>query len=163
MGKIINLFEYREEKKMNTINFIANIFLSFASMTPKKLQKLCYYAQAWSLALRHQPLFEEEFEAWVHGPVCVQLYNRFREYRWNEIAQRELDVEVDDEVMELIESVYETYGDLDGDELEALTHSEAPWQEKRKGLEAWEPSNEIITRGSMEVFYGKMYEENQGE
>ena len=35
-----------------------------------KLQKLCYYSQAWTLAWTGKPLFEEEFEAWRNGPVC---------------------------------------------------------------------------------------------
>ena len=34
-----------------SIGNIADWFLSQSSMTHKKLQKLCYYLQAWSLAL----------------------------------------------------------------------------------------------------------------
>ena len=41
------------------------------------LQRLCYYAQAWSLAWDKFALFEEEFEAWASGPVCPELYNIF--------------------------------------------------------------------------------------
>ena len=40
-----------------------------------KLQKLCYYAQAWSIAWTEHPLFAEDFEAWVNGPVCPELYH----------------------------------------------------------------------------------------
>ena len=39
-------------------------------MSTWKLQKLCYYSQAWSLAWTETPLFEEDFEAWKNGPVC---------------------------------------------------------------------------------------------
>ena len=38
-------------------------------LTNLKLQKLMYYSQAWHLALRDIPLFNEDFQAWVHGPV----------------------------------------------------------------------------------------------
>ena len=31
-------------------------------------------SQAWSLAWDDAPLFEEDFEAWVGGPVCPQLF-----------------------------------------------------------------------------------------
>lgn len=44
-------------------------------MSTLKLQKLCYYAQAWSLAWDDSPLFNEDFEAWANGPVCRRLFN----------------------------------------------------------------------------------------
>lgn len=43
-------------------------------MSTWKLQKLCYYSQAWSLAWTESPLFDEEFEAWKNGPVCRELF-----------------------------------------------------------------------------------------
>ena len=33
------------------------------SMSTMKLQKLCYYCQAWSLVWDDSPLFDEDFEA----------------------------------------------------------------------------------------------------
>lgn len=39
-----------------------------------KLQKLCYYAQAWLLVWDEAPLFDEEFEAWANGPICRVLF-----------------------------------------------------------------------------------------
>ncbi|MBR6451156.1 MAG: DUF4065 domain-containing protein, partial [Lachnospiraceae bacterium] len=44
------------------------------SMSAMKLQKLCYYSQAWSLVWDDSPLFEEDFEAWANGPVCRALF-----------------------------------------------------------------------------------------
>ncbi|MFP5528706.1 Panacea domain-containing protein, partial [Peptococcus simiae] len=55
---------------MKSVIDVANWFLSKDSMTHKKIQKLCYYAQAWYCALYDgTPLFKEEIQAWVHGPV----------------------------------------------------------------------------------------------
>ena len=47
-------------------------------MTTLKLQKLVYYAQAWSLVWDERPLFDEKIEAWSNGPVARDLfeYNR---------------------------------------------------------------------------------------
>ena len=45
------------------------------AMSSMKLQKLCYYAQAWSLVWDDAPLFDEDFQAWRNGPVCYELYN----------------------------------------------------------------------------------------
>ena len=48
------------------------------AMSSMKLQKLCYYAQAWSLVWDDAPLFDEDFQAWRNGPVCYELYNLHR-------------------------------------------------------------------------------------
>lgn len=42
---------------------IANWFLSKEPMTHKKLQKLCYYAQAWGLALYNIRIMDTKFKA----------------------------------------------------------------------------------------------------
>ncbi|MEE1314623.1 MAG: Panacea domain-containing protein [Faecalimonas sp.] len=39
---------------------------------------LIYYCQAWSLGWDGVPLFDEEFEAWANGPVCVELFDVHR-------------------------------------------------------------------------------------
>ena len=39
-----------------------------------RLQKLLYYTQGWSLALRDKALFKDRIEAWAHGPVVKKLY-----------------------------------------------------------------------------------------
>lgn len=41
-----------------------------------KLQKLCYYSQAWELAWTGNSLFDEDFEAWANGPVCPELFHK---------------------------------------------------------------------------------------
>lgn len=43
-------------------------------MSTMKLQKLCYYFQAWSLVWYDSPLFGEDFQAWANGPVCPELF-----------------------------------------------------------------------------------------
>ena len=64
-------------KTQNTGDFLTNL----------KLQKLLYYAQAWYLANYQKPLFDEPIEAWVHGPVVVQVYNEFRDYGCDRIGK----------------------------------------------------------------------------
>lgn len=94
-------------------------------MTHKKLQKLCYYAYAWNLALKGEKLFKERFQAWVHGPVSPQLYKKYREHGWQTIPPDDAPL-LQNDVIEVLETVYETYGEFTGDELESLTHSELP-------------------------------------
>ena len=64
---------------------IANYFLDRAAedevlLTPMKIQKLVYFAHGWHLAIRHQPLINEQVEAWAFGPVIPSLYRTFRAF-----------------------------------------------------------------------------------
>lgn len=63
-------------KQRGDIFDLAKAFLYISSMTNKKLQKLCFYAKAWYLALYDENLISEPFEAWVHGAVQPSLYQK---------------------------------------------------------------------------------------
>ena len=75
---------------MTNINTLADAFLSFEPMTNKKLQKLCYYAKAWHLSLCDENIINEDFEAWIHGPVCPQLYQTYKGYGFDKIPKKKL-------------------------------------------------------------------------
>lgn len=73
------------DKKPITYMDVADFFLAFANecgdfMSNLRLQKLVYYAQAWHLANYDTPLFEEDFEAWIHGPALPALYHHYEGY-----------------------------------------------------------------------------------
>ena len=74
--KSYNQIEKPEEIGKYSVYEIANWFLNKGSMTQKKLQKLCYYAQAWCYALKGERLIKSDFQAWIHGPVSPALYDR---------------------------------------------------------------------------------------
>ena len=145
---------------MFTVFDIANWFLSKESMTHKKLQKLCYYAQAWLYVFECNKV-SSEYEAWVHGPVNRTLWNRFKFFGYSNIPCDELKntaVAIDDpEVIDVLNSVWETYGEFTGFELENLTHQETPWIEARKGLENFEPSDKLISKDTMKTYYSDLY------
>ena len=66
-------------------NDVVDYFLGFANETGEwitnlKLQKLVYYAQAWHLAIYSKPLFNTDFEAWVHGNVIHDLYSECKSW-----------------------------------------------------------------------------------
>ena len=46
-------------------------------MSNLKLQKMLYYEQGFHLAKFNTPLFDEEIEAWMYGPVVPAVYNHF--------------------------------------------------------------------------------------
>nr|WP_307921558.1 hypothetical protein [Mycoplasmopsis bovis] len=51
-------------------------------MTPKKLQKLTYYAEAWANALLwwRNSLSDTAFQAWVHGQFMLNFEMIIKEY-----------------------------------------------------------------------------------
>ena len=131
-------------------------------ITNKKLQKLVYYAQAWSLVLNNKKLFSEKIEAWVHGPAVRSLYVKYKEFGFSPI-QKEVDSAsikmISGKSKKLLDSVWKVYGKLDAGYLELLTHSEKPWQEAREGLQNSESSENEISLSSIKIFYsGKLKE-----
>lgn len=64
---------------MATVFDVAQYILEkTGKISTMKLQKLCYYSQAWALAWTEDPLFSEPFQAWVNGPVCPDLFQLHR-------------------------------------------------------------------------------------
>ena len=137
---------------------IANWFLSKEAMTHKKLQKLCYYAQAWFITLKDIRLADTVFEAWIHGPVSPALYDRFKEFGYSKILIKDGYISAVDEIdIELLESVWQTYGDHTGNALESLSHKEQPWISARIGYDAEERCNVPISLDVMKAYYRTIY------
>lgn len=134
------------------------------AITHLKLQKMVYYAQAWSLALFNQPLLEEEIEAWAHGPVIPSLFNKYRGRGWENLEAPVKCPKFDKETDGLLKEVLEVYGKYDAKYLERLTHNEGIWNEVRAGLSPERASNRIISKKRMRSYYLKLYEEaNEGQ
>ena len=122
-------------KEQPSIEDLAQWFLSKEPMTHKKLQKLCYYAVAWGYALYGEQIFKDDsFEAWIHGPASPTLYQKYKINGWGIIKQSKKTPNFSKKTTYLLESIWKTYGDKNGDELEAISHKEKPWKEARKGL-----------------------------
>ena len=143
----------------NTIYELADWFLAKEPMTNKKLQKLCYYAIAWGWALLDRAIVEDgAFEAWVHGPVSKSLYQKYSPYKWNLIDNTNVaPVKFPQDIEELLGSVWYTYGAKDGNELEAISHSEKPWREARGGALPGEICDNEISTETMKNYYWSIY------
>ncbi|WP_125582657.1 Panacea domain-containing protein [Levilactobacillus cerevisiae] len=143
-----------------SVQQVANWFLGQSSMSPKKLQKLMYYAYAWTLVLTNEDsqqltnrLFDEQFEAWVHGPVLKQIYHAYNQYGFSEIPQRSQTTEFTPDVLDILGQVWDVYGGYTANELESMTHQELPWQEARGGLSPLEASNQKLRDRTVFDFY----------
>ncbi len=124
-----------------------------------KLQKLLYYAQAWYLALHNRPLFEEDFQAWVHGPVLRSQYDRFRGAKWMPIADPVKQPNMPLDLKAFLDQILDVFGVETAIALELMTHREQPWIQARAGLAPDTPSNAIISKLSMRDFYKAMQAE----
>ena len=141
---------------MESIYEVARFFLSKESMSHKKLQKLCYYAQAWFLANYGKPLVPNRFEAWVHGPVSPDLYSRYRGWGWEKIPMNLQAIDFNESSSgNFLEQVYDTYGNYDADDLERITHAEMPWQKARAGCSTGAYSRNPISLSDMRNYYGE--------
>lgn len=126
------------------------------SITNKKLQKLLYYAQAWSLVFNRKKIFDEPIEAWVHGPALPGIYSEFKIFGSGNITINVDEQEFDSlskEEKVVLDDVWKTYGIFDADYLEILTHSEDPWQKAREGIASDESCSKEISTESMKVYY----------
>jgi uncharacterized phage-associated protein len=117
-----------------------------------KLQKLCYYSQAWHLVWNGVPLFWEDFLKWDNGPVCRDLFDLHQGKFYvssDIIAASLLSQDGISEAERLnIEQVLEDYGKYTGVQLSELTHSEKPWQQTKK--------DEIISKEMIKDFYSSL-------
>ena len=133
------------------------ILEKMGELSTMKLQKLCYYAQAWSLVWDDRPLFNEEFEAWANGPVCPDLFF---------FSQGSFSIKSEDmcgdssnlspSQLNTIDSVIDYYGNKNAQWLSQLTHMEAPWKEAREGFPPGAICHNIITKESMAMYYGSL-------
>jgi uncharacterized phage-associated protein len=125
-------------------------------LSNKKLQKLLYYAQAWYLVFYNKELFYQPIEAWIHGPVVPEVYQKYKRFGYNpiRIPKRELtDFRFSPSVHQLLSEIYQVYGDHTADFLEDLAHSELPWIEARGTCTLEEYSRTPISLKTMKRFY----------
>ena len=125
-------------------------------MTSMKLQKLVYYAQAWSLVWDERPIFKEPIEAWANGPVVPALF-KAHQGQFTVTAEPKGDVsKLDGDARETIRAILDAYGGKSANWLSALTHREDPWLEARRGLADGERGSRVISHGAMADYYGNL-------
>ncbi len=98
-------------------------------MTNLKLQKLLYYAQGFHLAILDKVLFPDEILKWTHGPVVPEVYFRFRQHGSSPIPYPEDEElpEFPQETTEVLNEVFDVYGQFTAWALRNLTHNEPPY------------------------------------
>lgn len=141
---------------MATAHDVATYILNKQGELPAmKLQKLVYYAQAWSLVWDEEPLFNDRIEAWANGPVVKTLYDSHRgQFKVSTILGNPDNLTVSQ--LDTIDKVLGFYTDKSSQWLSDLTHKEDPWLDARQGLAMGQRGNEEITHAAMAEYYSSL-------
>ena len=137
---------------------IANVFIQLANSLPNdsidnlKVNKLCFFAQGWSLAKTGNPLFDEEIQAWDYGPVVPSVYQAYKCYGKDPINKPSYEFDeslLSNDEISLLTDVYMEYGKYTSAALINMTHrKDTPWKEAYKPL-----LNKEITINSMKEYF----------
>ena len=108
----------------------------YEGITHLKLQKLLYYAQGVFLAMTGGRLFWENIEAWQHGPVVADVYDRYKSYGRNNISIKVdenvektiRNIENNVEVSNVLNVVYDNFAIYTAWQLREMSHvKDGPW------------------------------------
>lgn len=126
---------------------VANAFIQRAkedkipNLSPMKLQKLMYYAQAWHLRVKNEPLLDDNFARWKHGPVIPAIYHEFKDFGYKPITSMATTLSMDGDAdgysihipqipasdktaWSLIDAIIKRYGRVSAQTLSERTHGE---------------------------------------
>ncbi len=159
---------------------VANYFIDKAKasrspITHLHIQKMVYLAHGWHLALHEKnlPLVDDEYpEAWKHGPVFPSVYHELKLNGSSPIKGHAQDgyadpdkglirftpvIDHDLEVEQLLDKIYEVYGQWTGGQLISLTHREGtPWAKITKSGTAIRRNENIDDACIREYFQSKL-------
>jgi len=123
-------------------------------MTPLRLQKLLYYAQGWSLALRDCALFDEQIQAWPWGPVVPEVYQAYKHLGRHGIPADNIgDIQITDDERDLLDAVWGAYKGFSAIRLSEMTHDEPPWKDARGSLRPESPSSREIRKDDLKRYF----------
>ena len=138
-------------------NVVQYILSECNDITNLALQKSLYYVQGFMKAFNDIFMFEEDCEAWVHGPVYKEVYQRFSNFGYGAINE-DSEIKFDSscfttEEKLVIDRVIRHLACYSGKVLELFTHLEEPWVKTRGNLPRNINSNRIIEKDLIEDYF----------
>ena len=99
-------------------------------------------------------LFDNDCEAWIHGPVYRCIYDRYKCFGRGQIEINDSDEILLDEIEDyIVGCVVRYFGCYSGKILEEMTHSEMPWILTRRGLKKDVGCNRIIEKEFIDTYF----------
>lgn len=126
------------EKVYTAMNVASEIVRQYEqkhkTITNLKLQKVLYYSQMRSLQQCGNALFDDDFQAWRHGPVIPEVYEVFRKYVSRDIDYDDIDViknrtDIAAEQKRVIAGIVDVTLNLQAWDLVDKTHQTKPWKD----------------------------------
>ncbi|MDA7953183.1 MAG: DUF4065 domain-containing protein [Nitrosopumilus sp.] len=114
--------------------------------TPMQVLKLAFLSHGYTLAIREEPLFVEEIQAWKYGPVIPALYEALRVHGGapvqhlysckTPVISPDLDKRLEElgemfhpDSLAIVKKTVESFGDYKAFQLSYITHMEgSPWK-----------------------------------
>lgn len=120
------------ERAISVARYICDEYrkISGEAIDEMKLHKLLYFSQRESIAITGEPLFNDEFEGWRFGPVCVAVRHDF----YNGEMMNSVSDEISLSSAYIVNNIILQYGELASWKLSQISHAETSWINARKGL-----------------------------
>jgi uncharacterized phage-associated protein len=119
------------------VNLVAQYFINRACLDARdgrgeflslaKLHKLLYFTQGCHGAINNTKIFDGDFVHKKNGPEVVEIAQKYVAWGLNGIAQRNDDIEIDNESQMFLENIYLIYGQYSTWRLSEMIFNELPW------------------------------------
>ncbi len=160
INKIVARKKELEDISINKLDQIVNYILyKIEEVTPLAVEKILMFANGVNLAVNDRPLFEQEIQAWVHGPVCPDVYFKYKSFGYKPIN---VGIKSDSgclvsliskDELAVIDVVLDTFGIYSPKILEEISHIQTTWINKRVGYKENEPCQEQIDIEELKKYY----------
>ena len=126
----------RLQDSMPTIFDIADHILAQTpapyGLTNRELQKLLYLAQGFHLAKFGEPLFQEDFQAWKHGPVNSGIFHKYKHLGYHNISKPKSEIlkPISEKTAAFFLALILTFYTTGPHKLIEYSHADTPWASK---------------------------------
>ena len=130
--KIVNWLRVRNNSDLRTDD-------NAEELTQLKAMKLLYYIQGASLIYLKSRLFSQDIVAWKYGPAVVEVHNKYSGKRGivGNITDKDIndykELNKDEKCADILNVVYDTFGNISAYDLMKMTHTESPWRNTKQG------------------------------
>lgn len=126
-------------------------------ITPLALQKLLYYAQGFCKVFTGTYLFEDDCEVGSHGPVYRVIFNKYKEYQYDNL---EVNYDSTNQLTqiekEILDCVINTLGCYSGKSLEKMILFDLPREVAHLELEDNDPGKPIMEKEEIDNCFNTM-------
>lgn len=94
-----------------------------------KLNSLLYIMQASYLHYYNKPLFNEDFEAWMAGPILPSVWKKYKKFGGCGIISGDFQYNIKDEVMAFLNDIIEMFGECSESSLSNMLVSQKAYKD----------------------------------